>query len=291
MTRSARDATADTELLGDPYCRRFILSLWELAAARMKVTPTVADELIGNVRQSEGRHWESVLRYDLRHRNRRYDDATFARIIAATKQAAARWIEAELEPGGTGAIATRHPSLDQALEATEIAARIPRACFRRPDHPNQHADRRIIAEALVLGFTLLASRNLSTIRRERTNDWLSGQRLIDAPLILRVDDAVKDLHPRRHEQAALEAVLGAALPTEDQGIARDHRAIDEFLRHLTRTHATDCATWALDEWELLRTDEGLIDRARASLPQSTRAAELARVRLTRDAAEAAGYER
>ena len=62
VTVNVNLATADIELLGDPYCRRFIMSLWELAGGTIKVTPTVADELVGNVRQSERRHWVSLSR-------------------------------------------------------------------------------------------------------------------------------------------------------------------------------------------------------------------------------------
>lgn len=51
-------ATADTELLGRPTCRRFVSGLWEIAGGQLVVTPTVADELPGNARMSEGRYWE-----------------------------------------------------------------------------------------------------------------------------------------------------------------------------------------------------------------------------------------
>ena len=78
MNLDARRATADTELLGDPTCRRFLMCLWHRAGATLTVTPTVADELVGNVRQSERRHWERTLRYDTEHGNRTYDDATWA---------------------------------------------------------------------------------------------------------------------------------------------------------------------------------------------------------------------
>ena len=64
-------ATADTELLGRPTCRRFVTGLWEIARGQLVVTPTVADELPGNVRMSEGRYWEDVLAHEMEKANQR----------------------------------------------------------------------------------------------------------------------------------------------------------------------------------------------------------------------------
>ena len=283
-------ATADTELLGDPYCRRFIMSLWELAGGTIKVTPTVADELVGNVRQSERRHWVNTLTYDARHRNRRYDHATYRRIVNATSDAAGQWIMKELATEGQGGISAADPTLEQALRAIQIAPQIPRRCFRRPDHPNQRADRQIVGEAIALGYTLLATGNLDTEKREPTNAWLTDQGLIDRPLIMTVEDALKELHPGDERSASLRAVLGATLPDADRGVERDVRAITTFLNQLTATHARGCASWALDEWETLDNPAELIEQARDRLPRQSRETELRRVRTTRKAARDAGYE-
>lgn len=283
-------ATADTELLGDPYCRRFIMSLWELAGGTIKVTPTVADELVGNVRQSERRHWVNTLTYDARHRNRRYDHATYRRIVNATSDAAGQWIMKELATEGQGGISAADPTLEQALRAIQIAPQIPRRCFRRPDHPNQRADRQIVGEAIALGYTLLATGNLDTVKREPTNAWLTDQGLIDRPLIMTVEDALKELHPGDERSASLRAVLGATLPDADRGVERDVRAITTFLNQLTVTHARGCASWALDEWETLDNPAELIEQARDRLPRQSRETELRRVRTTRKAARDAGYE-
>ncbi len=283
-------ATADTELLGDPYCRRFIMSLWELAGGTIKVTPTVADELVGNVRQSERRHWVNTLTYDARNRNRRYDHATYRRIVNATSDAAGQWIMKELATEGQGGISAADPTLEQALRAIQIAPQIPRRCFRRPDHPNQRADRQIVGEAIALGYTLLATGNLDTVKREPTNAWLTDQGLIDRPLIMTVEDALKELHPGDERSASLRAVLGATLPDADRGVERDVRAITTFLNQLTATHARGCASWALDEWETLDNPAELIEQARDRLPRQSRETELRRVRTTRKAARDAGYE-
>ena len=282
-------ATADTELLGDPYCRRFIMSLWELAGGAIKVTPTVADELVGNVRQSERRHWVNTLAYDAEHRNRRYDHAIYRRIVNAASDAAGEWIVKEFATQDAG-ITAADATLEHALRAIRIAPQIPRRCFRRPDHPNQRADRQIIAEAIALGYTLLATGNLTTVKRGPTNAWLADQGLVDRPLILTVEDAVKELHSGNESAASLAAVLGATLPEVDRGVERDTRAITTFLNHLTSTHAHGCATWALDEWETLDNPAHLIEQARGRLPRRSRGTELRRVKRTRRAAQDAGYE-
>ena len=285
-----RYATADTELLGDPTCRRFLMSLWEIGGGTLTVTPAVADELPGNVRRSEGRHWRRVLRYDARHRNHRYDDETYRAIIEATKEAAGRWIAAELAGQGAGGLTAAHPSMDTDEHADEIEARIPRECFRRPDNPSQRADRRIVAEAAALGYTLLATENLGTIKHERTNEWLIRHGHTEGPLIVTVGEAARALHhPTGKEEAALNAVLGAALPDHDRGIERDLRAITAFIERLQSGHAQACAVWAADAMEVLERPAALIARMRERLPVRTRRTEANRVARTRQAASAAGY--
>ena len=70
---------------------------------QLVVTPTVADELPGNVRMSEGRYWEDVLAYEMQKANQHYDSETFRRIIANTKEAAGEWMRRELRGEGWSA--------------------------------------------------------------------------------------------------------------------------------------------------------------------------------------------
>ena len=92
-----RKATADTELVGDPTCRRFVMRLCERAGSALTLTSTVANELAGNVRQSEKRHWARVLKYQADHTNHTYDADTAQKIVEATQAAAARWLDVELK--------------------------------------------------------------------------------------------------------------------------------------------------------------------------------------------------
>ena len=290
MNLDARRATADTELLGDPTCRRFLMCLWHRAGATLTVTPTVADELVGNVRQSERRHWERTLRYDAEHGNRTYDDATYHAIIDSARAAAGAWIETELAGRGAGGLVGARADMHASARAQALAAAIPRECFRRPEGQSQYADRLIIAEAVVLGYTLLASENLGTIKHERTNAWLRSERQTDTSLIVTIADAAKALDTARSaEDIALDAVLGAALPDEDRGIERDLRAVTAFIGRLARGHAQRCATWAHDALETLKDPATRFATARGELPRQARATEVRRVTETRTAARRAGY--
>ena len=286
----ARRATADTELLGDPTCRRFLMCLWDRAGATLTVTPTVADELVGNVRQSERRHWERTLRYDATHGNRTYDEQTYHEIIDAARAAAGTWIETELAGRGAGGLVAGRADMHASMRAQELAAQIPRECFRRPEGQSQYSDRLIIAEAVVLGYTLLASENLGTIKHERTNAWLTSQGQTGTDLIVTIADAAKALDTTTSaENSALDAVLGAALPDEDRGIERDLRAVTAFIDRLARGHARRCATWALDALETLEDPATRFETARGRLPHRARATEARRVVETRRAARQAGY--
>ena len=267
-----------------------MMSLWEMAGGRLVVTPTVADELPGNVRQSEGRYWEDVLSYEIEKKNARYSTDAYQRIIRGTKDAAGRWITAELSGSGGGGITAAELDPETARRARWIELTIPASCFRRPDQANQRRDARIIGEAAALGFTLLATENLGTIKEERTNEWLLDQGFANEPMIMTVAEAAEALHPQSTREAAtLQAVLGAALPDTDQGIARDLRAITQFIARLTEGHAKTCAVWATDGLEGVDNPGDLIRSVRARLPMHTRATEASRVAQTRKAAQHAGF--
>ena len=290
MKIDSRRATADTEVLGDPTCRRFVMCLWELAGATLAVTPTVAEELLGNVRASERRHWVRVLRYQAKHSNVRYDEWTYRRIIDAASGAAGTWITNELTNTEAGGLARADPDMHQDERADTIAAAIPLSCFRRPEQQSQQSDRRIIGEAVALGYTLLATENLGSIKHERTNAWLVEQGHVEEPLIVTLSQAATALqHTNSHEDAALDAVLGAALPNEDRGIERDLRAVTAFIERLSIGHAKVCATWAKDGLDGLESAAARIAQARRRLPVRSRASEARRVTVTRESARQAGY--
>ncbi|MCY4600816.1 MAG: hypothetical protein OXF27_12965 [Acidobacteria bacterium] len=265
------------------------MSLWELAGGTLTVTPTVATELSGNVRGSEIRRWRRALA-PARGRNSRYDQATYNRILDAVGDAAVAWVRAELAtPGGITA-APRDP--EREAEAARIARAIPAACFRQDYRDRQRNDRDIIAEAAILGFTVLATENLASIRHDETNAWLQEEGLSTRPLLVRVDDALAALAPdQRPQETALAAVLGAALPDTRRGFEEERTTVRRFIDNLKTSHARRCGVWAADRLEIAEDVPGLIARARRRLPAQSRAAEDRRRAETVRAAEQAGYVR
>ena len=147
----------------------------------------------------------------------------------------------------------------------------------------------MIGEAAALGFTLLATENLGTIKDERTNEWLIEQGFASEPMIMTIAEAAQALYPRSaREEAALQAVLGAALPDTDQGIVRDLRAVTHFSTRLNEGHRRTCAVWATDGLEAVDDAAELIGRVRPRLPVHTRATKASRVAQMRKAALHAG---
>ena len=253
------------------------------------MTPTVATELSGNVRGSEIRRWRRALA-PARGQNSRYDQPTYNGILESVGDAAVAWIRSELAtPGGITA-APRDP--EREAEAARIARAIPAACFRQEYRDRQRNDRDIIAEAAILGFTVLATENLASIRHEQANAWLQQEGLTERPLLIRVDEALAALAPHQSPQeTALTAVLGAALPDTQRSVEEEHTTVARFITNLKRSHARRCGVWASDRLETAANVEELIAGARSRLPVQSRAAENRRRIQTRQAAESAGYAR
>lgn len=282
--------TADTQLLGSPTCRRFLSSLWELEGHALRVTPTVALELPGNVRAAEERRWQRIIQLDVEALNRRYEAGTYNAILKAARAAAETWIEDELErPYGLVAVPR---TVDTDKKAAELARSMPRVCFRSTNDENERNDRAIVAEAVVHRFTLLASQNLRSIAHQRLNEWLQDRGHTDQPLIVQIQEAL----PARSrtadalETTCLRAVMGAALPASDRGTGHDIRALTRFIDILKRGHASQCGLWAEDGLKTAGNVAHLIRGTRENLPMHTREAEERRLDTTGKAARKAGYQ-
>ena len=141
-------------------------------------------------------------------------------------------------------------------------------------------------------FTLLASQNLRSIAHERLNEWLQEQGHADQPLIVQIHEALPA--PSRKaadlERVALRAVIGAALPTSDQGPSQDIQALTRFIGFLKTGHASQCGYWAEDGLKTTGDVGRLIRASRENLPVHTREAEQRRLHSTSGAARTAGYE-
>ena len=221
--------TTDTQLLAYPKSRRFLMALWELAGETLKVTPTVAKELMHIVEHAETRRWQKIINRDYSQRNFRYDESTFHDILNRTSRAASDWIRNELETEGTS-IATATGTSDAILRADHLSEQFPAECFL-PSYDSRHLnDRLIIAQAVTLNYKLLATENLDTIDHYRVNAWLEAQGHTKGPLIVQIRDAMPSPSNRKHPgEASLAAALGASLPRVDQGPKRDIQLLDQFL--------------------------------------------------------------
>ena len=289
LTIDPARVTADTQLLADPTPRRFLSSLWELRGSELAVTPTVARELATTVAGAEERHWQAVLQHDLQQGNRRYDDGTYRAILNGTRAAATAWISRELEhPGGLTAV-QRTSGADR--RALEIAKAMPTICFAAASEESEENDRRIVGEAAAYGFRLLASENPGSIRHDHVNEWLEAEGHTGGPLIVRLHEAipVRGRGASSRDETALQAVLGAALPTAAGEPEADRQAIERFVHVLQQGHARQCGLWARTALEAAEDLDKRIQAARAALPRHTRDAEDRRRGATAAAARKAGY--
>ena len=171
----------------------------EPVGTRRRNTDTDADvatELSGNVRGSEVRRWRRACS---RHADRtgRYDQATYNRILEAVGTPRSRGCAPNWQHRRDHGRATRPR---EEAEAARIARAIPRTCFRQQNHDQQRNDRDIIAEAAILGFTVLATENLASIRHHETNAWLQEEGLSNRPLLVRVDEALAGLAPEQRRR-------------------------------------------------------------------------------------------
>ena len=290
LTIDAARITADTQLLCYATSRRFLSSLWELEGAALRVTPTVALELPGSVRAAEERRWQRILQHDVATGNRRYEPATYNAILRAARTAAGTWIEEELDrPHGLVAV-PRTVESDQ--RATALSRAMPGACFRATNADSERNDRTIVAEAVVHGFTLLASQNLRSIAHERLNEWLQEQGHARQPLIVQIHEALpaRSRSAADLEQTCLQAVMGAALPARDRGAEHDVRMLTRFIEVLKSGHAGQCGLWAEDGLKAAGDIARLTGAYREKLPTHTREAEERRLQTTARAVREAGYQ-
>lgn len=290
LTIDAARITADTLILSDSTCRRFLSSLWELEGAELRVAPTAARELPGNVRAAEERRWQRILQHDVATGNRRYEPATYNAILRAGRTAAGTWIEEELDrPHGLVAVPR---TVESDRRATDLSRAMPGFCFRSTKTDSERNDRTIVAEAVVHGCTLLASQNLRSIAHERLNDWLQQQGHAEQPLIVEIHEALRARSRSAEdlEETCLQAVMGAALPARDRGVKHDVRVLTRFIDALKLGRAGQCGLWAEDGLKTTRDIAQRIGASREKLPAHARDAEERRLQTTAKAVREAGYQ-
>ena len=217
--------TLDTSVMCRPVERRFVMATWELLGARVPVLPNVASELHGVMYRNEFLHWQrSLASQERREETKEYPTGAKDRIATAAAEGARQWVEqelqTELEPAEgahiPSALRPVRMSTLQREQANGIAAAIPNRCFAGPSKDNHFGDRVIIAQAIVMGFSILASRNRASIRRNQVNEWAKESMGLNADLVREAEDAVHEVQGRilsPSDKASLAAVLLACRGT------------------------------------------------------------------------------
>ena len=293
--------TFDTSVMCRPVERRFVMATWELLGARVPVLPNVASELHGVMYRNEFLHWQrSLASQERREETAEYPPGAKDRIATAAAEGARQWVERELqtEPAeGAHAPSALHAVRMSALQreqANGIAAAIPNRCFAGPSKDNHFGDRVIIAQAITMGFSILASRNRASIRRNQVNEWAKDSMGLNADLVREAEDAVHEVQGRilsPSDKASLAAVLLACLPGRPTSPERTTAIVDQFIRLLRQSSLAGCGEGAEFMW---REPEGVdlaTQVAKRIDDSAARQTEQRRVDLVRRKATDAGWSR
>ena len=292
--------TFDTCILSRPVERRFVMATWELLGTSVSVLPHVTNELHGVLFDNEFLHWHSSLASQERREHARYAPGKKDRIATAAAQGARQWVERELQaehhatdgPPPPRALRTVPMSALQRERANGIAAAIPGSCFRGASKDGHFGDRTIIAQAIVMDFSILATRNRGSIRRHQVNEWAKASMGLNDQLALGAEDAVQQVQERilsPSDKASLAAVLLACLPGRPVTPERTSAIVERFLSLLQKSSFANCGEGAALIWQ---EPEGLALAAqitRRLKDSATRQTEQRRVDLVRQQATHAGW--
>ncbi len=293
-----KTAAFDTSVLCRPFDRRFIMSTWQGLGCKVAVLPRVAQELYGTMADNEADHWHSVLNGEEKRSGIKYSPVTRYDIVDAASKGVQKWIGDEIDAQQRdgferqSALELVSMSREEKAEASRLAALIPSYCFRGYSANGHAGDRQVIAEAVVMKFHVLASKNRNSIRRVQTNSWLRQSAGVNVDLVEEADDVVSGLLLTQGPKLgapALDAVLHACLPLREASPQREHSIVKRFLDTLQAGSFPDCGSSALDLWLSAEGPE-MAEKARASLaPSLARETEDRRVRAVRAAASEVGW--
>lgn len=282
----------DTNILRHPTPRRFFLSFMERIGAQAHLSPTVQEQIVWEVGRQEEAHWV----------NKRLRQGTVGQgqedaILQAVGSAACEWaVETLVQPSR---IINPHVLSDTEREAMrKLYNSMPDRCFKTPEAASTLSDRRIIAEVVAAGVTIIISQNMNSIVQRNVNVWLREKNLSN-PSIMFSDEFINtwlragDKKGVPRDGLLLDIVCGACLPERQGDVEKDARAVFAFLGWMCATDAPLRQTGLLVE--TLLKEEGIqrmgdrFNRVRRSLPKVTRAIEADRLRRVDQAAEAAGW--
>ena len=290
VNRGPKAISADVRLLTETASRRLLAALWEMEGGTMPVMPAAAAQLPGSVRVVERQRWELLFDREMRRSGIGRDEKSLCKVVSAAGDAAANWMQRELQGEGSGRLAAAALNRAHGALARGIADRIPVDCFRPPQIANRRRNAEIIGQAAALGVPLIAGEVMGSIETDAANEWLASNGHAPSPLILTVPQAALALRPDvGRERLALQAALGASLPESDGGVEHDLPAVRAFIAQLAGGNAWELAIWAaqgLEDAEDLRL---AFREARQRLPALARAAERERQGAVEAATAAAGY--
>ena len=294
-----RAITFDTSVLCRPFDRRFVMAAWELLGARVPILPRVVKELYGVMAHNESDYWDKVIEGQVRRTGASYTVERKLAIGAAVIEATQRWISDEIDSQETADSETNALDLIEMtrldrLRVPKVARDIPARCFRGPSRNDHLGDRLVIAEAVITGHQILASKNRTSIKREEINHWLKKEHGVNADLVQEADDVLLRTmlyHGLDTNQFSLRSVLLSALPERETSPERIAEIMNRFFESLGKSSFPDCADAAERGWHSEHALD-LIEQIRHRMGESlARATEARRVHMVREAAQRAGWRR
>lgn len=293
--------TFDSSVVVAPSDRRFVMCCWERMGSKVPIVPAVAREMYGQLPSAETTHLARVLDGEENRGSSHYSSSSRAGIYEAVADATREWIHRELDAqlsdsshSLVNGLRVVEMAAEQVVQAQRLSTDIPDNCFRTLEPRRQLGDRNVMAQAAVLGFSVLASHNRHSILRPEINRWMREEVGLNHDLVQDADTVIYELYTELGLNPAteqLKAVLVACLPSTARLPSREREIIDQFLGRLERGSfsegAARCVRGLVSE-EFVQ----YVDEIRSELPASVaRETERRRISMVREAAERAGWER
>ena len=158
MTRDHPRLFFDTRRILPSTPRRFFGSLEESKGARIKITPTVRDQLIRVLPTLEMNHYQKTIR-TVQHKRKKSE------IIKKTGRVSEEWITGELDSANSAESIFEciDPNHEHRFDIGNIEYYIPDYCFKKEQSLAIMSDKRIVAETIFYKGQFLASSDKNTI--------------------------------------------------------------------------------------------------------------------------------
>ena len=274
----------DTNQLMFPTTRRFYMSMQVARGEDVVLLPTVHEELRDKVYEAE------LIQYSRLCREHALEPRQTRTIARAAAQAARDWLDAEIRRNDSSLCRIDWSRRDDYLE---LATEIPDACFKGPGVRARDNDRRIVAQALVHGHTLLITDNMASIRTDLLNQWAFTAGHASAPeFVLNANAAARRFSSPERPRGLLFLgwAAGACWPESATLESPPVATIEQFLTTLRNAGLTEFASEAHDALETHPLADRTLAETCAHLPHRARQTELRRVTAARNAAREAGLD-